>query len=72
MRRQSLRVPALPWRPFDPAAGWYLFAIGYMAAIKLAAALAYRMLTASWPRFGDEAWFAIVFAIPFFHASAGR
>jgi hypothetical protein len=60
-------VRALLGRLFEwrAAAGWYLFAIGYMAAIKLAAALAYRMLTASWPRFGDEAWFAIVFAISF-------
>jgi len=61
-------VRALLGRLFEwqAAAGWYLFAIGYMAAIKLTAALAYRLLTASWPRFGDEAWFAIVFAIPFF------
>jgi membrane protease YdiL (CAAX protease family) len=35
---------------------WYVFAACYMAAIKLAAALIYRLLIGGWPRFGSEAW----------------
>lgn len=31
-------------------ARWYLFAIGYMASIKLTVALAYRIMTGTWPR----------------------
>jgi membrane protease YdiL (CAAX protease family) len=33
---------------------WYVFALTYMAAIKLAAALIHRLATAEWPRFGNE------------------
>jgi uncharacterized protein len=32
---------------------WYVFAIGYFAAIKLGAALVHRVATDAWPRFGD-------------------
>jgi membrane protease YdiL (CAAX protease family) len=32
---------------------WYLFAIGYMAATKLLAALIYRIAKGAWPAFGD-------------------
>ena len=42
---------------------WYLFAIGYLPAIKLSVALAHRVLTGSWPRFGTESWYIIVAAI---------
>jgi len=42
---------------------WYLFAIGYLPAIKLSVALAHRAMTGSWPRFGTEPWYIIVVAI---------
>jgi len=42
---------------------WYLLAVSYMAAIKLAVALVYRLATHSWPRFGHEAWYVILAAI---------
>ena len=42
---------------------WYLFAVSYMAAIKLTVALVYRLTTHSWPRFGHEAWYVILAAI---------
>ena len=42
---------------------WYLFAIGYLPAIKLSVALAHRVMTGSWPRFGTEPWYIIVVAI---------
>jgi membrane protease YdiL (CAAX protease family) len=56
----------LQWRV---AAQWYLFAIGYTAAIKLAVALVHRMAIGAWPRFGNEPWYlipvAIVLSTPF-------
>ncbi len=56
---------ALLRRIFDWRVGarWYMFAVSYMAAIKLAVALVHRVLTGSWPRFGNEAWYVIVAAI---------
>ena len=44
---------------------WYLFAIGYMAVIKLTVALSHRAIIGSWPRLGNEAWYVIVVAILF-------
>jgi len=46
-------------------ARWYLFAVGYMAAIKLAAAIVDRLISSSWPSFGTEPWYIIVVAIAF-------
>jgi uncharacterized protein len=45
------------------AARWYVFAIGYMAAIQLAVAVIHRLGIGSWPAFGTEPWYAIVAAI---------
>jgi membrane protease YdiL (CAAX protease family) len=47
------------------AARWYVFALGYMAAIKLLAAVAHRAATGAWPRFGREAWYVMAVAILF-------
>ena len=49
-------VSALLGRLFQWRVGlrWYAFALTYMAAIKLAAALIHRLATGEWPRFGDE------------------
>jgi CAAX protease family protein len=52
----------LQWRV---DARWYLFAAGFMAAIKLAVALIHRVADGAWPRFGTEPWYAIVLAIAF-------
>jgi membrane protease YdiL (CAAX protease family) len=46
----------------DVGARWYLFAVGYMAAIKLTVALVFRVLTGAWPRFGTESWVVTVAA----------
>jgi len=47
---------------------YYLFAVTYIAAIKLTAALIHRAVTGAWPRFGTEAWYlmaaAIIFSTP--------
>jgi membrane protease YdiL (CAAX protease family) len=47
------------------SARWYVFALGYMAAIKLAAALLLRSTTGAWPAFGQEPLYLMVIAIPF-------
>ena len=44
-------------------ARWYVFAIGYFAAIKLAAALMHRVATGTWPRFGETPWALMIGAI---------
>jgi len=36
---------------------WYVFALGFIAAIKLTVALVIRVATGAWPRFGDEPWY---------------
>ena len=50
-------------------ARWYVFAITYMAAIKLGVALVHRVATGAWPRFGEDALvlipLAIVISTPF-------
>jgi hypothetical protein len=37
-------------------ARWYVFAIGYMAALKLVVAVVHRVGWGAWPRFGEEPW----------------
>lgn len=44
-------------------ARWYVFAIGYFAAIKLAAALIHRVATKTWPQFGETPWAVMIAAI---------
>ena len=48
---------------------WYLFAAGYMIAVKLLVALVHRLAVGAWPRFGDVSWplvpLAIAFSTPF-------
>ena len=43
-------------------ARWYVFAVAYMAAIKLVVALLHRALAGAWPRFGSDAWYVIIVA----------
>jgi len=42
---------------------WYLFAVTYMAATKLAVAFAHRIMVGSWPRFGHEPPIVMLVAI---------
>jgi uncharacterized protein len=44
-------------------ARWYVFAVGYMAAIKLTVALLHRLATGVWPPFGQEAAYIMAAAI---------
>ena len=49
----------------DVAVRWYVFAIGYMAAVKLAVALLHRVFLGVWPRFGTDPWYIILGATIF-------
>jgi len=42
---------------------WYLFAIGYMAAVKLAAAVLHRVIAGTWPAFTEMPWYLIALAV---------
>jgi len=44
---------------------WYLFAIGFMATIKLSAAGVHRVAIGVWPQFGEEAWYLMLAATVF-------
>ena len=46
-------------------ARWYLFAVTYMAAIKLTVAIAHRMMAGSWPPVGPQSLGVVVAAIIF-------
>jgi uncharacterized protein len=46
-------------------ARWYVFAVGYMAAVKLAVALLLRIATGAWPAFGQEPVYIMAVAILF-------
>lgn len=45
------------------AARWYVFALGYMAAIKLGVALLHRIATGAWPSFGPTPWYLMAAGI---------
>ncbi|SRR6266536_1075212 len=45
------------------AGRWYLFAVGYIPAVKLTVALVHRFATGAWPRFGTEPRYMIPLAI---------
>jgi membrane protease YdiL (CAAX protease family) len=49
----------IQWRA---APRWYLFAITYMAAIKLVAAMVHRLALGVWPRFGAEPIYLMIAA----------
>ena len=56
---QQLFRRLVQWRA---ALRWYVFALTYFAAIKLATALIYRIAAGEWPRFGDEPWYLMIAA----------
>lgn len=57
---EALFARVLQWRV---GLRWYGFAIGYMLAIRLTAALIQRVVAGSWPGFGHEPGYAIAGAI---------
>jgi len=59
---RALLRQVFEWRV---GARWYVFAVGYMPAIKLSVALVHRFASGGWPRFGQEAWYLMATAILF-------
>lgn len=51
---------------------WYVFAFGYMAAIKLVVALIHRLLTGAWPALGTTPWYLMVAATVFSTVVGGQ
>ena len=49
---------------WEVGARWYVFALSYMAAVKLTAAVIHRGVTGAWPAFGEEPWLLMLAAIP--------
>jgi uncharacterized protein len=47
---------------WDVRARWYLFAIGYIGAIKLSVAVVHRIVVGEWPVFGAEPWYLLIAA----------
>jgi membrane protease YdiL (CAAX protease family) len=50
----------IQWRV---ALQWYLFAVGYMAVVKLTVAVLHRIAAGTWPSFGNLPWYVIPIAI---------
>lgn len=44
---------------------WYIFALIYTVAVKLAVALLHRLIVGVWPLFGQDPWYGIVAAVLF-------
>jgi hypothetical protein len=57
---QALFARIFEWRV---GVQWYIFAVGYMAAIRLAAALVHRVATGAWPQFGHESLYFLAATI---------
>jgi hypothetical protein len=57
---RALLRQVFAWRV---GARWYVFAVGYIPAIKLSVALVHRVATGAWPRFGQEPWYLMAVAI---------
>jgi len=57
---QALFARVFEWRV---GLQWYVFAIGYMLAIRLAAAVVQRVATGAWPNFSHEAIYLLPAAI---------
>ena len=66
--RTGVRVLLAGLSKWSVGARWYLFALGYMIVVKLAAAVLNRLALGEWPRFGQTPWYlmlgAIVFSTP--------
>jgi membrane protease YdiL (CAAX protease family) len=48
---------------WDVGIRWYMFAIAYLAVVKMTAALLHRVFTGVWPTFGSEAWYVMAGAV---------
>lgn len=53
-------------------ARWYAFALGYMALVKLTVAALHRVVTGTWPVFGNVPWYAMLAATLFSTVVGGQ
>ena len=51
---------------------WYAFALGYMAAVKLTAAVLHRLVAGEWPRFGEQPVILMFLAAVFSTVTLGQ
>jgi membrane protease YdiL (CAAX protease family) len=63
--RTGVRALLFGLRKWSVGAQWYLFALGYMIAVKLTAASLNRLALGEWPRFGQVPWYLMAVAIAF-------
>jgi hypothetical protein len=64
---RALVSPLVRW---NVGARWYVFALGFMASVKLIAAVMYRLTTGGWPAFGTTP-VAVLFAGAIFSTLVG-
>jgi uncharacterized protein len=57
---RALLAGLLRWRV---GLRWYVFALGFMAAVKLGVAVVVRLTQGSWPELGGQPWIAVLPAI---------
>jgi membrane protease YdiL (CAAX protease family) len=57
---------------WDVPGRWYVFAVSYVAVIKLTVAVLHRVTIGVWPRFGTESWYVIVAATVFSTVVGGQ
>lgn len=60
---EGLRVLLSRVLQWQVGARWFVFSVGYFAAIKLAVAVIHRIATGAWPQFGHTPWYVMVAAI---------
>jgi membrane protease YdiL (CAAX protease family) len=63
--RAGLRALLDGLRRWKVNVGWYTFAVVYLAAAKLLAATAHRVVCGIWPLFGIEPWYVLLVAVLF-------
>ena len=66
---RALLAPLFKW---EVGARWYLFALLFLAAIKLTVALVFRVATGEWPQFGDTSLILMLAATLFSTLTLGQ
>ena len=57
---------------WEVPARWYVFAVGYMVAVKVTAAVAYRIVGGTWPVLGYQTWYLMLAATAFSTVIGGQ
>jgi uncharacterized protein len=59
---QNLLTRVLKW---NVNIKWYLFAASFILVVKICVAFLYKIITGTWPHFGEEAWYVMLTALLF-------